>query len=123
MKNAMIEVKIVVGLFLGIALAWTLLIAFEVLFVDARPLSFLVPVASLILGGLVVAGMALRMPSSRIAGFVVAGLFGLLHALFMLGAQLWWVKVFSGLAFAGYMYAAVLLNSMPVRRFVLGAKA
>lgn len=119
----MIEVKIVVALFLGIALAWTLLIAFEVIFVGARPLAFLVPVASLVLGGLVAGGVALRMPSSRIAGFVVAGLFGLLHAFFLLGAELWWVKVFSGLAFAGYMYAAVLLNSMPVRRFVLGEKA
>jgi hypothetical protein len=63
------------------------------------------------------------MPSSRIAGMVVTGLFALLHAFLLLAAELWWNKLFSGLSFAGYGYSFVLLNSMPLRRHLLGAEA
>jgi len=121
--QAPIEVKIASGLLLGIALAWILIVLIPVLGADASGRTFILPVSSLVFGVLVVAGMALKMPSSRIAGFVVTVLFGLLHALGLLSAELWWVKVFSGLAFAGYIYTMVLLNSMPVRRHVLGVAA
>jgi hypothetical protein len=121
--QAAIEVKVTVLLFAGIGLAWTLIVLIPVLAANVTPRTFLLPVTSLVLGGLVAAGILLKMSSSRIAGMVVAVLFGVLHALGLLAAELWWVKVFSGLAFAGYMYAAVLLNSMPLRRHLLGVNA
>lgn len=121
--RAAIEVKVTVLLYLGIAAAWVLIAAILVLAANASPRTFLLPVISLILGSLVAAGILLKMPSSRIAGIVVAVLFGVVHALALLSAQVWWVKVFSGLAFAGYVYAAVLANSMPMRRHLLGVNA
>jgi hypothetical protein len=121
--QAAIEVKVTVLLFVGIGLAWTPIVLIPVLAANACARTFLLPVTSLVLGGLVAAGILLKMSSSRIAGMVVAVLFGVVHALSLLAAELWWVKVSSGLAFAGYMYAAVLLNSMPLRRHLLGVYA
>jgi hypothetical protein len=121
--QAAIEVKIVSGLLLGVALAWALIVLIPVLGAHASGRTFILPVSSLVFGVLVVAGLVLKMPSSRIAGIVVAVLFGLLHALGLLSAELWWVKVFSGFAFAGYSYSLVLLNSMPLRRHLLGVAA
>jgi hypothetical protein len=121
--QAPIEVKITTCLLLGVGLAWGLIVLIPVLGANASARTFLLPVCSLVLGGLVVAGLVLKMPSSRIAGFIVTALFGLLHAIGLLSAELWWVKVFSGLAFAGYVYSLVLLNSMPLRRHLLGAAA
>jgi hypothetical protein len=121
--QAPIEVKITTCLLLGVGLAWALIVLIPVLGANASTRTFLLPVCSLVLGGLVVAGLLLKMPSSRIAGFIVTALFGLLHAIGLLSAELWWVKVFSGLAFAGYVYSLVLLNSMPLRRHLLGAAA
>jgi hypothetical protein len=121
--QAPIEVKITTCLLLGVGLAWALIVLIPVLGANASTRTFLLPVCSLVLGGLVVAGLVLKMPSSRIAGFIVTALFGLLHAIGLLSAELWWVKVFSGLAFAGYVYSLVLLNSMPLRRHLLGAAA
>jgi hypothetical protein len=121
--QAPIEVKITTCLLLGVGLAWGLIVLIPVLGANASTRTFLLPVCSLVLGGLVVAGLVLKMPSSRIAGFIVTALFGLLHAIGLLSAELWWVKVFSGLAFAGYVYSLVLLNSMPLRRHLLGAAA
>jgi hypothetical protein len=121
--QAAIEVKVAVLLFLGIGLTWTLIVLIPVLAANASGRTFLLPVTSIVLGGLVAAEILLKMPSSRIAGMVVAILFGVVHALGLLAAQLWWVKVFSGIAFACYVYAAVLLNSMPLRRHLLGANA
>jgi hypothetical protein len=117
------EVKIASGLLLGIAVAWILVVLIPVLDAGASNRTFILPVISLVLGGLVVAGLVLKMPSARIAGFGVTVLLGLLHALGLLSAELWWVKLFSGLAFAGYIYALVMLNSMPLRRYLLGAAA
>ena len=121
--QAPIEVKITTCLLLGVGLAWGLIVLIPVLGANASTRTFLLPVCSLVLGGLVVAGLVLKMPSSRIAGFIVTALFALLHAIGLLSAELWWVKVFSGLAFAGYVYSLVLLNSMPLRRHLLGAAA
>ncbi|MDT7727740.1 MAG: hypothetical protein QOI21_4316 [Actinomycetota bacterium] len=117
------EVKVASGLLLGIALAWILVVLIPVLGAGASTRTFILPVISLVLGALVVAGLVLKMPSARIAGFGVTVLLGLLHALGLLSAELWWVKLFSGLAFAGYIYALVMLNSMPLRRYLLGAAA
>jgi hypothetical protein len=121
--QAPIEVKIAASLLLAVALAWVLVVLIPVLGAHASTRTFILPVISLVLGVLVVAGLALKMPSARIAGFIVTVLFGLLHALGLLSAELWWVKLFSGLAFAGYIYALVMLNSMPLRRYLLGAAA
>ena len=81
------------------------------------------PALALILGGVVTTGLVLKMGSSRIGGLVVVVVFALLHAFLLLGAALWWNKLFSGLSFAGYGYAFVLLNSMPLKRHILGVRA
>lgn len=121
--NAVIEVKVTAALLLGLPLAWALLDLIPVLSAGSSLRIFTLPAFGLILGGLVVTGMTLKMPSSRIAGMVVTGLFALLHAFLLLAAELWWNKLFSGLSFAGYGYSFVLLNSMPLRRHLLGAEA
>lgn len=121
--KAPVEAKIVSALLLGIALVWTLVQLVPVLDAGASGRIFLLPVTSLVLGALVVAGLVLKMPSSRIAGFVVTVLFALLHAFILIGAELWFNKLVSGLAFAAYGYAFVLLNSMPVKRYLLAVKA
>lgn len=119
--KAAVEVKVVSALLVGLGLAWVGLAGLLMLAPYSSARSFLLPVTAVILGGLVVAGLVLKMPSARFAGFAVAFLFALLHALFLLAAELIWVKIFSGIVFAGYVYTAVLLNSMPVKRHVLGA--
>ncbi|MEC3980049.1 hypothetical protein [Amycolatopsis sp. H20-H5] len=121
--KAPIEVKIVSAMLLGIALVWGLVWLIPVIGAGASTRTFLLPVTALVLGGLVVAGLALKMPSSRLAGFVVTVVFALLHAFILLGAELWFIKVASGLAFFAYGYSFVLLNSMPLKRHVLGVKA
>ncbi len=120
--EASAEVKVVSALLLGLGLAYVVVAGFLMLAPYSTARSFLLPVTAVVLGGLVVAGLVLKMPSARFAGFVVSFLFGLLHALLLLAAELFWVKIASGLMFAGYIYAAVLLNSMPVKRHLLGAK-
>jgi hypothetical protein len=118
--KAAVEVKVVSALLIGLGLAYVGLAGLLMLAPYSSARTFLLPVTSVILGGLVVAGLVLKMTSARFAGFGVSFLFALLHALSLLTAQLVWVKIFSGLLFAGYVYTAVLLNSMPVKRHVLG---
>lgn len=118
-----VEVKVTIALFTGVALLYVVLGVIMVTTSAASARSLLLPVASLVLGGLVAGGLALRMPSSRFFGFGVAVLLALLHAIVLLAGQLWWIKIFSGLAAAGYVYAIVLLNSMPMRRYLLGDAA
>lgn len=119
--KASTEVKVVCALLLGLPLAYLAMAVILMFAPYSTARTFLLPGTSLVLGGLVVAGLVLKMASARFAGFVVSFLFGLLHALSMLAAELFWVKIVSGLLFAGYIYAAVLLNSMPVKRHLLGA--
>ncbi|RZQ60014.1 hypothetical protein [Amycolatopsis suaedae] len=121
--DVMIEVKVVVALMLGVGLADVLVAAVLYTAPHASAAVFLVPATSLILGGLVAAGLVLRMRSSRFAGYGVAILFALIHAFLMLGAQLWWIKVICGLAAAAHIYAVVLLASGPVLRHVGSARA
>lgn len=117
------EVKIVCGLLTGVGLAYVLLATVIILTSDASGRTLMVPLTTLLFGVLVAAGVARGMPFARIAGFVVVVVFGILHAFFLAAAATIVIKVFSILAAAGYIYAGVLLNSMPLRRFVLGPKA
>ena len=117
------EVKVVCSLFVGVALAYLLLAVVMLTAPGASPRTILMPVTSLLFGVLVAAGIALRMAFARIAGYAVVVIFGVLHAFFLMGAELLWVKLFSAVAAAGYIYAGVLLSSGPVRRFVLGDAA
>ncbi|WP_410584735.1 hypothetical protein [Amycolatopsis sp. lyj-108] len=119
--KAATEVKVVCALLIGLALAYLAMAGILMFAPYSSARTFLLPATSLVLGGLVVAGLVLKMSSARFAGFGVSFLFALLHALSMLAAELFWVKIVSGLLFAGYVYAAVLLNSMPVKRHLLGA--
>ncbi|RSN52976.1 hypothetical protein DMH01_39995 [Amycolatopsis sp. WAC 04182] len=119
--KASTEVKVVCALLLGLPLAYIAMAVILMFAPYSTARTFLLPGTSLALGGLVVAGLVLKMSSARFAGFGVSFLFGLLHALSMLAAELFWVKIVSGLLFAGYIYTAVLLNSMPVKRHLLGA--
>ncbi|WET77518.1 hypothetical protein P3102_25985 [Amycolatopsis sp. QT-25] len=119
--KAATEVKVVCALLLGLPLAYLALAGILMFAPYSSARTFLLPGTSLVLGGLVVAGLVLRMSSARFAGFGVSFLFALLHALSLLAAELFWVKIVSGILFAGYVYTAVLLNSMPVKRHLLGA--
>ncbi len=119
--KAATEVKVVCALMLGLGLAYVGMAVILMFAPYSSARTFLLPGTSVVLGGLVAAGLVLRMSSARFAGFAVSFLFALLHALSMLAAELFWVKIVSGLLFAGYIYAAVLLNSMPVKRHLLGA--
>ncbi|WP_410660745.1 hypothetical protein [Amycolatopsis sp. lyj-112] len=119
--KATTEVKVVSALLLGLGLAYVAMAGILMFAPYSTARTFLLPVTSVVLGGLVVAGLVLKMSSARFAGFGVSFLFALLHALSMLAAELFWVKIFSGVLFAGYIYTAVLLNSMPVKRHLSGA--
>jgi len=121
--EAPVEVKIVAGLLVGLPVAWALLDLIPVIGAGSGLEIYRVPALALILGGVVTTGLVLKMGSARIGGLVVSVVFALLHAFLLLGAALWWNKLFSGLSFAGYGYAFVLLNSMPLKRHLLGAQA
>ena len=118
-----VEVKVVAALMVGLPVAWALLDLIPVLSAGAGLAIYRMPALALILGGVVTTGLVLKMGSARIGGLVVTVVFALLHAFLLLGAALWWNKLFSGLSFAGYGYAFVLLNSMPLKRHILGAQA
>jgi hypothetical protein len=117
------EVKVTAGLLIGLPVAWALLDLIPVLSAGASLVIYRMPALALILGGVVTTGLVLKHGSARIGGLVVAVAFALLHAFLLLGAELWFNKLFSGLSFAGYGYAFVLLNSMPLKRHILGASA
>jgi hypothetical protein len=121
--RAAVEVKVVAGLLIGLPVAWALLDLIPVLGAGSSLAIYRVPALALILGGVVTTGLVVRMGSARIGGLVVTVVFALLHAFLLLGAALWWNKLFSGLSFAGYGYAFVLLNSMPLKRHLLGVEA
>jgi hypothetical protein len=121
--RAAVEVKVVAGLLIGLPVAWALLDLIPVLGAGSSLAIYRVPALALILGGVVTTGLVVRMGSARIGGLVVTVVFALLHASLLLGAALWWNKLFSGLSFAGYGYAFVLLNSMPLKRHLLGVEA
>ncbi|HET6704751.1 hypothetical protein [Amycolatopsis sp.] len=121
--QAPVEVKVTAGLLVGLPVAWALLNLVPVLGAGAGLAIYRMPALALILGGVVTTGLVLKMGSARIGGLVVAVVFALLHAFLLLGAELWFNKLFSGLSFAGYGYTFVLLNSMPLKRHLLGAQA
>ena len=121
--QAPIEVKVTAGLLVGLPVAWALLDLIPVLSAGAGLAIYRMPALALILGGVVTTGLVLKHGSARIGGLVVVVVFALLHAFLLLGAELWFNKLFSGLSFAGYAYAFVLLNSMPLKRHILGANA
>ncbi|MFE0027408.1 hypothetical protein [Amycolatopsis sp. NPDC059021] len=121
--KAPVEVKVTAALLVGLGLAWVVEVVVLMLAPGASLRSFLLPVTGLILGGVVVTGLALKMPTARYGGFAVVVIFALVHALILLAAELVWIKLVSGVLFAGYVYTGVLLNSMPLRRYLLGADA
>ncbi|GAB2973509.1 hypothetical protein LWP59_30445 [Amycolatopsis acidiphila] len=118
-----VEVKTATVLLVGLGLAYLVLGIVIVTTSEASPRTLLLPVASVIFGGLVAGGLALRMPSSRFFGFAVAALFGLLHAFLLLAGAVLWFKLFSAVLAVGYIYTWVLLNSGPMRRYLLGDAA
>ena len=122
-RTAPAEVKIVCALLVGLGVAYVLLAAVILLSSEASPRTLMVPLTTLLFGAIVAAGVARGMPFARLAGFAVVVIFGIVHAFFLAAAATILVKVFSVLAAAGYVYAGVLLNSMPLRRYILGAKA
>ncbi|TNC24007.1 hypothetical protein FG385_19730 [Amycolatopsis alkalitolerans] len=111
------------ALMAGLGLAYLALGIVIVTTSGASARTLLLPIASVVLGGLVAGGLALRMPSSRFFGFVVAALLGLLHAFLLLAGSVLGFKVFSAVLAVGYIYSWVLLNSGPVRRYLLGDAA
>ncbi|MEA5364728.1 hypothetical protein VA596_34715 [Amycolatopsis sp., V23-08] len=121
--QAPVEVKVTADLLVGLPVAWALLDLIPVLGAGASLNIYRVPALALILGGVVTTGLAVKMGSARIGGLVVTVVFALLHAFLLLAAELWFNKLFSGLSFAGYGYAFVLLNSMPLKRYLLGVDA
>ncbi|WP_328442983.1 hypothetical protein [Amycolatopsis sp. NBC_00438] len=121
--RAPVEVKVVAALLIGLPVAWALLDLIPVLSAGSSLAIYRTPALALILGGVVTTGLAVKMGSARVGGLVVTVVFALLHAFLLLGAELWFNKVFSGLSFVGYGYAFVLLNSMPLKRHLLGAEA
>ncbi|TVT49672.1 hypothetical protein FNH05_16720 [Amycolatopsis rhizosphaerae] len=123
MKRVAVEVRVTIGLLLGLGLAYVALGAIIVTTSEASPRTLLLPLASLVLGGLVAGGLALRMPSARFLGFAVVALLAILHAFLLLASAVMWFKLFSGLLAAGYVYTGVLLNSGPMRRYLLGDAA
>ncbi|SFB37022.1 hypothetical protein SAMN05216266_109126 [Amycolatopsis marina] len=121
--QAPLEVKVTCGLLVGIPLVYLLLAVVLLTSPGAGTRVFLVPGTTLLFGLLVAAGIALRMAFARVAAYAVVVIFGILHAFLLMGAELLWIKLFSLVAAAGYIYAGVLLSSGPVRRFVLGNAA
>jgi len=114
------EVKVTAALLVGLPVAWALLDLIPVLGAGSGLEIYRLPALALILGGVVTTGLVVKMGSARIGGLVVTVVFALLHAFLLLAAALWWNKLFSGLSFAGYGYAFVLLNSMPLKRHIVG---
>ena len=121
--QAPVEVKVTAALLVGLPLAWALLDLVPVLGAGSGLEIFRIPALGLILGGVVTTGLVVKLGSARIGGLVITVVFALLHAFVLLGAALWWNKLFSGLSFLGYGYAFVLFNSMPLKRHILGVRA
>ncbi|MBN6041696.1 hypothetical protein [Amycolatopsis sp. 195334CR] len=127
--TAPLEVKVITGLLVGIALVH-ILISLILLSAPGSTVRVLfVPVTALVLGAIVAGGLAVpgRFPRfsqfSRYIGYAVIAIMALQHAFGMLAGTLWWLRIFFGLAAAGYIYAGVLLSSRPVLRHVGSAKA
>jgi hypothetical protein len=118
-----VEVKLSAALLVGLGLLYFVAGVIIVSTSDASWRTLLLPVTSVVLGALAAGGMALKMPSSRFAAFGVVALFALVHVLVLVAASVLLLKIFSGILAAGYVYAGVLLNSMPVRRYFLGERA
>ncbi|UJW36198.1 hypothetical protein L3Q67_21800 [Saccharothrix sp. AJ9571] len=128
-RRAALEVKVITGLLLGIAVVHIVLSLVLLSAPGSTVRVLFVPVTSLILGAIVAGGLAApdRFPRyarfSRYIGYAVVGIMALQHAFGMLAGALWWLRIFFGLAAAGYIYAGVLLSSRPVLRHVGSAKA
>ena len=111
--NAPTEVKVplaVVGLgavlFVVVALLW-----------DAQNLRL--PIGTGIVAVAVCVGLFMRLRFVRVVTVVVVSLFALIHLLIALSdAAPWWARAVSGLLTAGYLYAAVLVNTEPARHYL-----
>ncbi|GAB3496830.1 hypothetical protein [Amycolatopsis cihanbeyliensis] len=119
-RQAPTEVKVTMALLVGIPVVYALLVLFMMVAVGATARGLMVPLTSLFFGGIVAAGIGRGHPFFRITGYVVVVLFAIAHVFALLVAAMLWVKLFSILAAAGYVYSGVLLNSLPMRRYVLG---
>jgi len=70
----------------------------------------------------VAAGVLARLRVSRIIGVLVLAVGMLLHLLIVLGGGPWWARVVSGVLVPTGGYAAVLLNTGPVRDYLRSAR-
>ncbi|WP_216208284.1 hypothetical protein [Amycolatopsis aidingensis] len=119
-RQAPTEVKVTMALLVGVPVVYTLLVLFMMVSADATGRGLMIPLTSLLFGGIVAAGIGRGSPFFRIAGYVVVVVFAIVHVFALLVAAMLWVKLFSILAAGGYIYSGVLLNSLPMRRYVLG---
>lgn len=117
-----LEIRVSAALIGGIGVAFAL-VALLRLLGAASAASTVTPLVSAVFGVLVAVGLLAGKPAARVAGLAVLVLFAMLHALITLSDGPWWVRVFSGLATAGYLYAGVLLNTRPARDHLTGVSA
>lgn len=66
----------------------------------------------------VAAGVLARMRAMRIIGVGVLAMVVLVHLLIALGGGPWWARAISGMLVVVGCYAAVLLNTGPVRHYL-----
>lgn len=108
-----LEIRVVVAILAGCALAFLLL---GVVRQAADPGSLRFPIALLVVAFAAVGGLVARLRFARGAALVAAVLLALAHLLIALGDLPWWVRVASGLIAAAHVYAFVLLMTQPARK-------
>lgn len=113
------EITVAAGLIGGIGIAFALLAIVRVLG-TAAVTSAVTPIVSAVFGAVVAVGLLSGKAIARIGGFAVLVLFAMLHTLIAVADAPWWIRVFSALAAAGYVYAGVLLSTGPAREFLGG---
>lgn len=115
---APLEIRLASALIGGIGAAFALIALLRLLAGAASANGTVTPVLSAVLGGAVAWGLLAGRPAARVTGLVVLVLFGLLHALIAVSSGPWWIRVFSALAAAGYLYSGVLLGTRPAREYL-----
>ncbi|WP_132120030.1 hypothetical protein [Actinocrispum wychmicini] len=76
------------------------------------------PVGAAILAAAVCVGLVVRLRFVRVIAIGAVFVLAVVHLLIAMSDGPWWVRLVSGVLTAGYVYCAVLLNTLPARQYL-----